>query len=368
MPESGKSSGPHQARQRRAAARIQQFAGLDATGHQLAPAILRELRDVLAFDSGGYMHPEAGGGIATYMETAEAENVMPLFFDHQMQREVLRLTRGYEEAAAHEHGPVPTLQLIKTSWSTFERSDFFNLVLRPAGMLDCVSLMPRLQNGTPVGALKLYRSTRRSPFDAEELDALARLEPFLALALAPGAGATAEDMEAIGTEMVVASPEGRLLWMTARAQEWMALAFGHRWRRRAELPEAVGLVVQRLQWIRQGLPVADPPELQVRTARGRFTLRACVLTPAEEGQQALGVHITWEVSREVRLLEALRGLGLPARQAEVAYLLARERTEQQIAGQTGLSLNTVVYHRRQLYARLEVSSRKELLARLLAWR
>ena len=66
------------------------------------------------------------------------------------------------------------------------------------------------------------------------------------------------------------------------------------------------------------------------------------------------------------LLPTLRALGLPQRQHELAYWLARGLPEAQIAERMGISANTATYHRRQIYTRLGVQNRLELQARLLA--
>jgi DNA-binding CsgD family transcriptional regulator len=71
------------------------------------------------------------------------------------------------------------------------------------------------------------------------------------------------------------------------------------------------------------------------------------------------------MARGTRLLAALQGWGLPPRQHALAYWMARGSPEPQIAARLGVSLPTVVHHRRALYERLGVQDRQGLLAR--AW-
>lgn len=352
-------------RVRLAAARIRQLASLDATGPQLAPLLLRELREVVAFDTGGYFYPGAGGALDCYMEAADVQSIVPAYLDERMQQQVQRVARPYDEAARLEFGPQLKAQLIKVPLHEFERSDFYNVILRPVGLLDCVSLMPRVARGQPVGALKLYRTTDLQPFEPEELGELARLERFIAMALAPSAVQSPDDAPPQGTEMLVTTPEGRLLWMSPRGESWMAMAFGSRWQPRSRLPDALAPVLQRLRWICSGVPTDEPPQLELRNAQGLFGIRACRLSPAAAGEEAVGIQITWQVSRSVRLLSALRSLGLPPRQAEIAYWLARGWPEADIAARIGLSQHTVIHHRRQLHAALGTHNRKELVGHLL---
>jgi DNA-binding CsgD family transcriptional regulator len=352
-------------RVRRAAARIRQLACLDVTGPQLAPLVLQELRDVLPFDTGGYFHPGAGGALECYMEEPDVQAIVPAYLDERMQQQVQRVARPYDEAARLEFGPQIKAQLIKVPLPEFERSDFYNVLLRPVGLIDCVSLMPRLADDQPVGALKLYRTTDVQPFVLGELGELARLERFIAMALASGTHPPLDDSWTEGTELLIMTPEGRLLWMSERGESWMAMALGSHWRRRSELPNALALILQRLRWIRTGEPTQQLPQLEIRKAQGLFTIRACLLSSAVGGEEAVGIQITRQVSSSVRLLQALRGLGLPPRQAEIAYWLARGLPEADIASRIALSQHTVVHHRRQLHATLGTRNRKELVARLL---
>jgi DNA-binding CsgD family transcriptional regulator len=82
----------------------------------------------------------------------------------------------------------------------------------------------------------------------------------------------------------------------------------------------------------------------------------------------VALHITRRMARGARLLSALQALGLPRRQQELAWWLARGLSESQIAERMGISANTVVYHRRQLYNRLGLQGRQELLGSLLTGR
>lgn len=358
-----RTTDPRRARQ--AAARVRQLACLDVTGPQLAPLLLRELRDVLPFDTGGYFHPGAEGRLESFMEAPDVQAMVPLYLDARMQRDERRVSRSYAQAALCEFGPQNRDRLTKVPWSEFIRSDFYNLLLRPIGLDDCVGLMPRPADGAaPTGSLKFYRYARPVSFGDDELQGLAQLERFIALALTPSGGSAAQDMEAMGSEMLVATPAGRLLWMSARGEAWMAAAFGSHWRRGAQLPEALRLLLQRLAWVRLGHEVA-PPCLEIRNAHGLFAIRACHLQAATAGEpDAVGFQIQHHASRALRLLEALRPFS--PRQAEVGYWIARGLSEAEIARRTHLSLHTVVYHRRQLHERLGTQNRKELLARLLA--
>ncbi|VTU21465.1 helix-turn-helix transcriptional regulator [Variovorax sp. RA8] len=354
-------------RVREAAVRIRQLSCLDVTGPHLAPLLLRELRGVLAFDTGGYFHPGADGRLESFMEAPDIQAMVPIYLDERLQRDERRVARSYEQAARTEIGPQVRDQLIKVPWAEFQRSDYNNVLLRPVGLHDCVSLMPRHADGRPVGSIKLYRRTTLLDFRSDELHEFARLERFLAVALTPPEGtAASHEMDAQGTEMLVATPEGRLLWMSAQGAALMAAAFGSHWRPSGQLPDSLKLVLQRLAWVRSGHNASDAPRLEIRNAHGLFTIRGCSLHAAAAGEpEVVGIQITLHVHRALRLLQALRLLSLSPRQSEIGFWLARGLSEPEIAQRMKLSLHTVVYHRRQLHDRLGTRNRKELLARLL---
>lgn len=84
------------------------------------------------------------------------------------------------------------------------------------------------------------------------------------------------------------------------------------------------------------------------------------MTAASGEGHSVSIHITQRAPRVARLLPALRMLGLPQRQHELAYWLVRGLPEDQIAARMGISANTTTYHRRQIYTRLGVQTRQEL--------
>ena len=353
--------------QRHALARLHQLACLDVSGPQLIEPLLHELHHLIAFETSGYFHPGSDGMLDAYVEPSLARDLMHLYFEPQVMasehKVIRRSAHDFAAAVRHDHGPQVMEQLITVTVGELLRSDFYNLALRQVELLDCLSLVLRTPQGAGVGVLKLYRGPRAPRFGVHEVAQLARLEPWLARILQPG------ELDAQGSvvhdsAMLVATPQGRLLWTSPQAERLMALAFGPRWYRRSELPPALQALLRRLEHTRQGGAQALP-QLDLRNASGTFSLRATQMAEAQGEGRAVGVHITQRVPLVAHLLPALRALGLPQRQHELAYWLARGLPEEQIAARMGISANTATYHRRQIYTRLGVQSRKELQAYLM---
>jgi DNA-binding NarL/FixJ family response regulator len=68
----------------------------------------------------------------------------------------------------------------------------------------------------------------------------------------------------------------------------------------------------------------------------------------------------------LRFARSLQAIDLPPQQHEVAMLLARGLTNQEISSEMGVSVNTVAYHIKQLFSRLETHGRAELIERVIA--
>lgn len=349
-----------------AIARLQQMACLDFSGPLLIEPVLHELHRIIDFDTGGYFYPGADGRLDAYVEPSIARECMHTYFDPDAlaaERQVIRRSaHDFAAAVRGDHGTQVMEQLLVVPTAQFMRSDFYNLVLRPAELLDCLSLVLRTPHGQGVGALKLYRRPGAARFAPEDAAVLGRLEPWLARTLQPGE-MDAQDSVLQDSAVLIATPGGQLLWTSPQADQLMALAFGPRWYRRTELPSALQVLLQRLHAVRrpiQGGASPAVPQLELHNASGWFLLRATEMTAATGQGQAMSIHIAQRAPRALRLLPALRTLGLPQRQHELAYWLVRGLPEEQIAARMGISANTATYHRRQIYTRLGVQSRQEL--------
>ena len=361
-----------------AIARLHQMACLDFTGPQRIAPVLRELRHIIAFDSGGYYYPGEGDALDAYLESPALQAVMPDYFDPRVLRSegqvLCRSLLSLPAMARHQRGPLALAQgqLLTVPRAVLQRSDYHEAIMRPAQISTWIALVLCTPQRRGLGVLSLYRHAGAPQFTQQEMATLAPLEACLARALQPGE-LDADDSEVQASGLLIATPQGRLLWTSAEAERLMPLAFGWRWRgagaqagRTGQLPHALQLLLQRLQWAWQGQADAPLPQMEWRNAGGTFSLRATRMTAAvaDEGN-AVALHITQRMARGTRLLAALQGWGLPPRQHALAYWMARGSPEPQIAARLGVSLPTVVHHRRALYERLGVQDRQGLLAR--AW-
>lgn len=351
---------PLQRQATNAVAHLRHLARLDATGPELIAPALASLHALIGFDSSGYFYPGAGGELDVHMEHPAVQAAVPDHFDPRILASEARVFHNVlqhgDDIARHPHGPQSLAQMLRVPAAELLRSDYYNVVMRPAGVGDWLSLPLRAPHGQGVGMLFLFRPAGARPFGAQDLVTLARLEPTLARALRPGGAGGGIDGEVLREGTLIVTPLGQPLWASPEAEPLMAQALGWRWQARAPLPHALQLLIQRLR-----LPGASAPDMALRNAHGAFHLRAAPLAAAAGPGEAVALHVTQRVAPGARLLQAIDHAGLPPRQRELAYWIARGLPESRIAGCMGISANTVVYHRRQLYAALGVASRGELL-------
>ena len=338
---------------------------LNTGGPQLIRPLLQTLHQLIGFESGGYFYPGIDGELEAHMEDPGVEASVPEHFDPCILRSESQIfhntLRQSSDIVLHRYGPSTLSQMLKVSHAGLLRSDYYNVVMWPASVEDWLCLALRTPQGQSIGMLFLFRPLGARPFQPNDIALLRRFEDHLACALQPGE-VDADDGEIHRQGLLIATPGGRPLWICPEAEALMPLAFGWRWRRGAELPSVLQSVVHRL--IPRKNVVLAPPQLELSNAHGRFLLRAVHLSAASGHGEAVGLHITQRVARGVRVMSALNELRLPQRQYELAYWLARSLPESQIAQRMGISANTVVYHRRQLYNRLGAGSRLELLTQL----
>ena len=355
---------------RQALAHLHQMAGLDVQGPQLIAPVLQALHSLVAFDTGAYVHPGCDGALQTYVEDPGIHARQTDYFDPHIlrsERQVFHCSlRDLGHSVHLETGPLLLEQLLKVPHAQMLRSDFYNVVLRPSHVTDWATLVLHA-GGERVGTLILYRQGSSPPFTRHELDVLAPLLPALAHVLQPG-HLDAGDSDVLGCGLLIVTDQARPQWISPEAEALLQQAFGWRWRGMAgTLPEPLQELVRRLNapaLLADALPV---PQLHLNNAQGWFSLHATRMadvTHAPRSRRAVALHITRRVARGARLLSALRALDLPQRQQELAWWLARGLSESQIAQRMGISINTAVYHRRQVYNRLGVTDRPQLLRML----
>ena len=343
---------------------IRQMCCLAASGPLIAPMLFSELRAVLPFASCLYIWLDPSGPVdAFFTDAPRIGQYLPLDSDRYFQRLETNVWASPLEAAVTAAHPRHLYQVLHISKTAYFTHPIYNEILRPSNAHTFLHF-PVDDNGVPVGVFMIGRGPRDRDFDAAELRMLQRLKPFISHGLALRSANPFPDVSAESAAMIIVDSEGRMHSMSASARSLLSLSQGSAMAP-ALLHDGLISMVQSLARSPRGDHTSISPAWSTDNAWGHFSACAYWLERRQSAESLIGILLERRTPRHLKLLDGLRRLALPVRQEQVGLLLALGRSEEQAARELGLSRNTVVYHRRQVYNRLEVESRSLLVERLI---
>ncbi|HEU4784250.1 MAG TPA: LuxR C-terminal-related transcriptional regulator [Ktedonobacterales bacterium] len=260
--------------------------------------------------------------------------------------------------------PATTLRL--ATKGDLVRSQRFREILEPQGFGN--ELRAVFRSGKTVwGALVMHREMRNQDFTSDDIAFFNAIAPHIAEGLraallldaveiapttdGPGLLLLAADLSVIAT-----TPAAALL--LDEVEDW---APGN------SLPVPVHAVVARLRALQSGASqTADIiPRLRLRTRAGRWlTLHASWVAPqAAAGQIAVIIE---QATPDAIAPFVLQAYALTAREQEVAALVLKGRSTEEISAQLCISVLTVQQHLKAVFDKVGVRSRRELVAQIFA--
>jgi DNA-binding CsgD family transcriptional regulator len=249
----------------------------------------------------------------------------------------------------------------------FEQSATYAAVFEPYGFKWFLDGVVR-DAARPYGALALIRRHDQPDFSAGEEELLARALPYVAHAMRIEACAPSRFVRGGRSALIVCDAQGEVVEWPERAQQLALLALVDAFDldttiEGAEFAEARRALREIAALLHSRLGDDDAPDamptLVRRNGWGEFVFRGYQLAP-----QRIGVLIEQSVPLEAHLLERVNATALSTRQKEVALLSAKGLPNAQIAQQLNLAPQTVKDYFKDIYSRLEINSREELVQRL----
>lgn len=221
----------------------------------------------------------------------------------------------------------------------------------------------------PIGILGIFREQDAAAFTRADVAQVAAFYPWLVHALR--AEARTSRFDEVDSALVVATSQGRIEFASSLARDWLGDALGGAERGLlldgGLLPGAVRALCDqcaRMQCTHPGRGTrVVPPTLTLPVAGGRLRLRAYPMH-GEGGAQRFGLQLSLEVDRTVRMLRALEEINMPPQLRRLALSYWHGLEAKVICGLLGITASTLKSYRKELYARLSVSSNKALLERL----
>jgi DNA-binding CsgD family transcriptional regulator len=230
------------------------------------------------------------------------------------------------------------------------------------------------EQAAAIGQLSLYRPPDAPAFGVREKSDLASIMRYVSHGIAvagrddaPGIPMHDSDEEAL----LVVDRTGRIRHGSEKARRLLLLATTSEINPASlkaavndRAAQALTAICGRLEAVDRGDESA-PPALTLDTRWGRHVLRAYWLDDDHVSPEALiGVRIQRQEPMILRFVEAMGRLPLSPQQREIALMIAQGRSNQEIAEGLGVSGNTVAYHIKQLFLKLDVHDRAGAVERI----
>lgn len=210
--------------------------------------------------------------------------------------------------------------------------------------------------GRAWGCVVFHRTEAAGDFTREDARLLARLSRPIAEGLRASIRGDAAHRSADGAPgMLVLDPHDEIELMTPAAQRLLEPLHGNP---RSTLPLPV---LTAAATARRNGPHGEAASLHIPTAVGWLTLHASLPEGSTSGRVAIVIQATPGEDAAPRRLEAY---GLTAREREIATLVARGLTTQEMAARLFLSPWTVQDHLKAIFEKTGTNSRSALRARV----
>ena len=333
-------------------------AGLDST--TLRREVMNEMRQVLPADA--WCFPTADP--ATLMITGNVGEGLPAeaaprFFEIEYSLE------DFNKFAELARRASPVGSLREATEGDLSRSARWREVFHPLGLNDDLRAA-LVADGACWGYLALHRGGTSS-FSAEDLQFVSRVVGHLAeglrVSLIVEASDTQESID--GPGLVLLNDAFEVASGSESGKQWLAELGAHEQPDIGVLPASVYAVAAQLRALEQS--VSPGPELmpraRVRTSSGRWMIvHATRLSDADRKGQ-IAVIIEPAHPAEIAPL-IVRAYDLSPRERDITQQVIRGLSTIEIAEHLFISANTVQDHLKAIFAKVGVSSRRELVARI----
>ena len=348
---------------------IRQLCCLGVGGEQLMPALLKAVRKLVGADSAAFFWVDASGEMSSlFAERLLPAPVQQVYFERFYDSNEASFKRAFAERVRQ---PEPVLAV--SASHDAEQSDYYNEVMRHLDAHHVLYGIVREQ-GRAIGQLSLYRPKSARTFGPAERAQLASIMRYVSHGVCNRARAEGGQpfVDSGDDAVFVVGENGDLRQLPAPAQKLLALAARGRIGPADRLPDvavaAQPVLRQLVARLREGIAGADvgPPCATFDNSWGRFVLRTYALSDdPSAGDAVFAVRIQRQEPMLLKFVDALAGFSLSPQQREIAASLARGASNQEIASALGLSGNTVAYHVKQIFARLDTHDRQAIAGKVL---
>jgi DNA-binding CsgD family transcriptional regulator len=331
------------------------------------PRLLPLVRELVPADSAGFFWVDSSG----HMQNLVAERMltapkMRLYFDHFYSGGKYDFRKSFLARVATGK----TVAVSETD-AAFRESAYYNEILQDLDAHHVLYGIVREQSEA-LGQLSLYRGKADVSFSERDQEALSSIMHYINHAIAAPlveAESVAEYLDSQDDAVLLVDTLGNIQHASEQGKRLVVQAAGGTFAPgfggidnvavRGVMLDVIGRLVR-----------GEVPQTTLPSQWGRIQLRAYYLGDPPQDRDASAVPIAVRITRQepmiLRFARSLQAIDLPPQQQEVAMLLARGMSNQEIAAQMSLSVNTVAYHIKQLFSRLEAHGRAELIERVIS--
>lgn len=335
---------------------IHQLCCLGLGGQIIMPELTKALHELIPSRSNTFLYADRDGRIANvFSETLLIPDEISPFSEVRIQRHSKCAACQFRKAM---HIGLPSDDFYPLLWHSFNQCFLLNIPIREsdAGIL---------------GAMQFYRYASDPAFSHEDMLIMARLSPIISQGVKATRNARGPFVESGDTGLIIANQALEILYMSPRGRELLYLATH---------PVVSVCISERLQNI-SGTPpivqelcrsmngdqveVACSPVMVRQNNWGKFYFYAEWLE-SQGKEKLIGITIKRHIPLVLRLAKSIRLQDLSPRQKEACLLLAYGCTYGAIAERLNVSQHTVCDYIKEIYSRLAVHNREQLMDKLKA--
>lgn len=250
----------------------------------------------------------------------------------------------------------------------------FQRLLLPIRYLNCLFLPVRTANDEQcLGVLILNRKQRRHHFTTHEKALCQLVLPSLQYGLQHASSQSLAVTDGWHQGLLVVDQDARLHHACFEGKKLLSLAMQTRNNQTKtsimddrQIFAGIQHLIRQLQKTKEKQSLKHDTVMQTTSAWGEFRLTAFLIHDCE-GQRSpqIGINICWQVPLLLRLFHSIPSLDLTPRQQDVALFYAAGYPTKIMADKLDLSLYTIKEHIRNIFDRLQIRSRSELIERLI---
>lgn len=350
--------------------RIQQLCCLGLPGKAVAPALLRQLHEVVPSYSNILFWIDGKLQFCDlYSEDPDLYGLLPAYFEEFHDEILEKIIRMPLQDFLKLTPRIVHLRALAED--RLDSSSFFNCLMRNIHYHNIV--YTRIADlGRPIGLLAQGLEAGKTCLTRLEERTMMKLSPYIAHALCVGSFEEEDGTESEETGLLIFDSSGRLHHSSKKGRELLFLAthanIASGKCEDIHIPAELKNLCHGLARIFNKTPKeCNVPIWRKRNDWGSFIFRAYRLECGFGiGDDMVGVTVHKLIPMRLHLWSRIGKLDLTSRQSEACLHLACGLTHAGIAQKMGISMHAANWHIREIYGRLDVSNAADLRKNLLA--